>query len=69
MSDASEAVPLDRLATGIPGLDEITLGGLPVDLHTLVAQVSGPLHLGPRLDRVTPQPATTSPIEPGSARR
>jgi circadian clock protein KaiC len=41
MSDASEAVPLDRLATGIPGLDEITLGGLPVGRNTLVAGVAG----------------------------
>jgi circadian clock protein KaiC len=41
MTAGPQPVPLDRLATGIPGLDRIALGGLPVGRNTLVTGIAG----------------------------
>jgi circadian clock protein KaiC len=41
MSEEPRPVPLARLATGIPGLDRIALGGLPVGRNTLVTGIAG----------------------------
>jgi circadian clock protein KaiC len=41
MTPGTEALALDRLATGIPGLDQITRGGFPVGRNTLVTGVAG----------------------------
>jgi circadian clock protein KaiC len=41
MSGETRPVPLERLATGIPGVDEITGGGLPIGRNTLVTGVAG----------------------------
>jgi circadian clock protein KaiC len=41
MTDGTRPVPLERLTTGIPGLDEITGGGLPAGRNTLVSGMAG----------------------------
>jgi circadian clock protein KaiC len=41
MSDQDPTVPVERLPIGIPGVDGITLGGLPVGRNTLVTGVAG----------------------------
>jgi circadian clock protein KaiC len=41
MAVGSGAVPLERVPTGIPGVDQITGGGLPVGRNTLVTGVAG----------------------------
>jgi circadian clock protein KaiC len=41
MTDGTQPVPLERLATGIPGFDQIAGGGLPVGRNTLVTGSAG----------------------------
>ncbi len=41
MTTATEVLPLDRLPTGIPGVDAICSGGLPIGRNTLVCGVAG----------------------------
>jgi circadian clock protein KaiC len=41
MTDGTRPVPLERLATGIPGFDQIAGGGLPVGRNTLVTGSAG----------------------------
>jgi circadian clock protein KaiC len=41
MASVTDPIPLDRLATGIPGFDQIAGGGLPVGRNTLVTGIAG----------------------------